>query len=568
MARIRKSKQVARAHVWLIALYIRLSKEDGNDESLSVGNQRKILLEYIQKHFEEEYVIVDVYIDDGKTGTDVNRPDFMRMEQDIRAGRVNCVIVKSLARAFRNLGDQQKYLEEFFPLHGVRFINLGTPFIDTHANPRSASGLEVPIHGMFNEQFAASTSEEVRKTFNTKRRQGEFIGAFAPYGYEKHPENKNRLIIDETAAAVIKDIFTWFLYGIERPGHETSGSLSINGIAKELNERGVPCPASYKKQQGFKYKNPHNRYKECYWAGTAVSRILKDQVYTGCMVQGKYRIISYKIHKQIRTSEDEWFIVEDTHDAIIEQSMFDEVQKRLERDTRTAPGKKELHLFSGFVHCADCKRSLHRRSAKSHTYYYCRTKQLSDQACTARSIREDVLESSVLEALQVQIALVDNLAQVIDQINKSPRVNNQSNRLNAMLKHHEEEHARLTKMCDSLYVDWKNGDITRDEYLRMKSEFTGRLDEIGKAIEKIRNDCGVIAMGITSDNPYFLEFQKYRNISSLKRDMLVDLIDTILVHENGELTIRFNFADQHQRILDFIENNEKELLVLRQTQTA
>jgi len=296
--------------------------------------------------------------------------------------------------------------------------------------------------------------------------------------------------------------------------------------------------------------------------------MLKDRMYTGCMVQGKFRVISYKIHKQIKTSEDEWFVVENTHEAIIEQSMFDEVQRRLERDTRAAPGKKEVYLFSGFLRCADCGRSLHRKTSKNHVYYFCRTPQLSGNACVKRSIRQDVLESAVLQTLKAQIALVDNLAQIINRINKSPRVNNQSNRLNAMLKHHEDEYARLTKVSDSLYVDWKNGDITREEYLRMKSEFTGRLDEVGQAIEKIRNDCNVVASGITSDNPYFLEFQRYRNINSLKRDMLVDLIDAILVHENGELTIRFSFADQYQRILDFIENNERELVVLGKTHTA
>lgn len=555
MARIRKSKQAIKKHVWQIALYIRLSKEDGNDESLSVGNQRKILMEYVQNTFEEEYIIVDAYIDDGKTGTDVKRPDFMRMEKDIAHGKINCVIVKSLARAFRNLGDQQKYLEEYFPLHGVRFINLGTPFVDTYKNPLSVSGLEVPIHGMFNEQFAASTSEEVRKTFNTKRREGEFIGAFAPYGYKKHPENKNHLIIDEEAATVVQDIFTWFLYGIEMSGEKNSNSLSINGIAKELNERGIPCPAAYKKQQGSKYKNPHNRFKECYWAGTAVSRILKDRVYTGCMIQGKYRTISYKIHKQIKTPEDEWFIVEDTHEAIITQGRFNQVQKRLRRDTRTAPGQKDLHLFSGFVHCADCGRSLHRKVSKNFVYYYCRTKQFSEEACPARrSIRLDKLEATVLQALQTQIALVDSLTGIIEQINNFPRVNNQSSRLNTLLKHHEEERSRLTRLCDSLYADWKNGDISRNEYHRLKSEFIAKLHEVEKAIAKVKNDCEIITPGLTLSHPYFLEFQQHGNLSRLRRDILVDLIDTILVHKNGELTIRFNFQDQHQLIVDIIKS--------------
>ncbi len=189
-------------------------------------------------------------------------------------------------------------------------------------------------------------------------------------------------------------------------------------------------------------------------------------------------------------------------------------------------------------------------------------------ACTKRAVRSDIIESIVLQAIKVQISLIDNLGQIIDQINKSPRVNNQSSRLNAMLKHHEAEHAKLTKISDALYADWKNGDITREEYLRMKADFTARIDEVAKAIQKIRDDCDVIAGGVTSDNPYFLEFKKYRNVNSLKRDMLVDLVDSISVHKNGEIEILFNFADQHQRITDFIENNERELVVLGKTQSA
>ncbi len=542
MARHRRGIAPEKKLVWHVAFYIRLSKDDGNDESLSVGNQRKILLEYVHKNFDKGFNIVDFYIDDGKTGTNVNRPDFMRMERDIQDGKVNCVIVKSLARAFRNLGDQQKYLEEFFPLHGVRFINLGNPFIDTYTNPRSISGLEVPIYGMFNEQFAASTSEEVRKTFNTKRRRGEFIGAFAPYGYKKDPENKNRLIIDEEAAQTVRDIFNWFLYGIEGPGEDNRESLSINGIARKLNERGVPCPASYKQLRGYNYHNPHNRFKHCYWSGSSVSRMLKDRVYTGCMVQGRFRVISYKIHKQIKTSEEEWFVVEGKHEHIIDPVLFDEVQRRLEHDTRTAAGKNEVYLFSGFLRCAACGRSLHRRTSKNYVYYYCRSKQLSGTACGSRAIRLDILEAIVINALNAQIDMIDNLSGIVEQISHSPRIDKGANRLSTMLKQHESEHARLTRISDTLYVDWKNGDITREDYLRMKSGFACRLEEIAAAVTKIREDCDEIASGFTTDHPYFLEFQKHRRFTSLRRDMLIALIDTILLHEHGGVTIRFRYC--------------------------
>lgn len=215
MPRIRKDK-AARSYTepfWKIGLYIRLSREDDNeDESESVINQEKILRDFVDSYFEPgTYVIVDVFADDGLTGTDTERPGFKRLKGCIVRKEVNCMIIKSLARGFRNLADQQKFLEEFIPINGARFICTGTPFIDTYTNPHAASGLEVPIRGMFNEQFAATTSEEIRKTFKMKRERGEFIGAFAPYGYKKDPNDKNSLIVDEAAAEVVKSIYHWFV---------------------------------------------------------------------------------------------------------------------------------------------------------------------------------------------------------------------------------------------------------------------------------------------------------------------------------------------------------------------
>ena len=250
MPRTRKTR-TARASVepfWKIGLYIRLSKEDDNeDDSESIINQEKILRDFVDGYFEPgNYVIVDVFADDGLTGTDTARPNFKRLEGCIVRKEVNCMIIKSLARGFRNLADQQKFLEEFIPINGARFICTGTPFIDTYANPHSASGLEVPIRGMFNEQFAATTSEEIRKTFKMKRERGEFIGAFATYGYKKDPNDKNSLLIDEEAAEVVRSIYHWFV-------HE---GYSKMGIAKRLNSMGEPNPEAYKKKKGLKYHNP------------------------------------------------------------------------------------------------------------------------------------------------------------------------------------------------------------------------------------------------------------------------------------------------------------------------
>ena len=558
MARIRKSLQGTKEMVWYIAPYLRLSKEDGNDESLSVENQRKIALEHIEEEFAgEKYVIVDFFIDDGLTGTDTKRKDFMRLKSYIEEGRVNCVIVKSLARAFRNLADQQKFLEEFLPLYGVRFINLGSPFIDTYKNPKSASGMEVPMRGMFNEQFAAQTSEEVRKTFNTKRRAGEFIGAFAPYGYIKDPENKNKLLVDKTVAPIIQDIFTWYLYGMGID--DTSGSLSINGIVRELNDRQVLSPLAYKKQQGYRYKNPKDKYADNLWASVTVSQILRNRMYTGDMVQGRQRVISYKIHKQVATPEDEWFIKEGTHEAIVSKEMFADVQKRFLRDTRTAPNSSEVYLFSGFMRCADCGRALHRKTSRNVVYYFCRTSNQATSACVSRSVREDVLIKTVLQAVQAQVDLTCELGNTLSKINQAKTVNDPSDRLDSLSKQHTSELAKLTSITDGLYHDWKTGIISQEEYFRMKDTYSNQIEQLGNAIQKLEADKRRLQEGITPENSYFKSFLKYRNVAMLKRDLLIDLIDYISIHQDRTVEIKFNFADQYQSILDYIQDNENAL---------
>jgi len=556
MGRKRKTQPIEKNITWKIALYIRLSREDGNEESMSVGNQRKILMEYVEKHFGGDYEIFEIYIDDGNTGTNTERPGFRRMEQDIRERNVNCVIVKSLSRAFRNIGDQSKFMDEFLPLHNVRFISIGSPFVDSYLNPQSGFGFEVPMYGVINEQYAAIISEEVRKTFCTKRRNGEFLGAFAPYGYLKSPENKNKLIVDETAAAVVRDVFTWFLYGKDNYDGEPPKSLSINGISKALNELGIPSPATYKRKNGFNYQNPKLKYDDVYWTPVYVSQMLKNQIYTGDMVQGKYRTISYKIKKSVKTPEHEWVIVENTHEAIIDKDTFEKAQKRLTKDIRTPPGhNKAIYLFSGFLHCHDCGRALHRKMSKGHAYYYCRISKEAGDVCTRHSIREKKLEEAVLYAIRAQIGLVENLAHVIDSINKAPGAENRSFRLETLLKTHESELSRLISICDSLYTDWKDGEITKEEYHRMKGDYIRRQVEMQSTITNVRAEIAEIEKGIKSSNPYFEEFVRYRNIKTLTKAVLVNLVDTIFIHEDKSITIRFNFTDQYQRILDFIEVN-------------
>lgn len=554
MPRIRKDKAVDFTKpFWKIGLYIRLSREDENEnESESVINQGKILEDFVTDYFEPgTYEIVDVFADDGLTGTDTLRPEFKRLEGCIVRKEINCMIVKSLARGFRNLADQQKFLEEFIPINGARFICTGTPFIDTYTDPRSVSGLEVPIRGMFNEQFAATTSEEIRKTFKMKRERGEFIGAFAPYGYRKNPEDKNSLIVDDEAAEVVKSIFHWFV----------NEGYSKRGIAQRLNQMGEPNPEAYKKKKGLKYCNPNSAQNDGLWSSRTIDNILHNAVYIGTMVQGRNRIISYKVHKQITVPENEWFIVPNTHEAIIDKALFEKAQALQKRDTRTATAKKEVYLFSGFVYCPDCKKAMHRKTARGVAYYFCRS-YTDKKVCTKHTIRQDKLESAVLSALQMQISLVGGLSEEIKRINNAPVINRENKRLSHSLQQAKKQLKQYNDAADDLYLDWKSGDITKEEYRRLKGKISEQIHQLEENISYLTEEIQVMANGIETEDPYLVAFLEHKNIQTLNRGIMVELIDSIWVHENGEITVDFNFSDQYQRIVDYIENNHNIMAVI------
>jgi hypothetical protein len=281
--------------------------------------------------------------------------------------------------------------------------------------------------------------------------------------------------------------------------------------------------------------------------------ILANEVYIGNMVQGRYRVISYKVHTQVKVPEGDWYVVPNTHEAIVDKELFDKAQLLHSRDTRTAPGKRENYLFSGFIRCADCKKSMRRQATKNIVYYYCRTKTDKGQ-CTKHSIREDKLTQAVLDAIRLQIGLVESLAGTLDAINQNPAVKTESTRLSAMLKLREEELQKLVAATDSLYLNWQSGEITREDYRRMKAGFEEKTDRLRETIATLREEINTVAKGVNSDDAYLTAFRKHRNIQTLERGIVVELIDAIYVHENGEITIVFAFADELRRVVDFVEN--------------
>lgn len=547
MARVRKSLTDIRNAVqtWKVAIYIRLSRDDGNDESYSVKNQKQRLSAYLENlMIEEEMNLVDMYVDDGYTGTDSERDNFQRMLDDIDKNEINCVIVKDLSRLSRNDWECKRYLQHLFVVKNVRFISLELPKLDSFKNPDDVYELGVSIQSLYNENHCRETSIKVRGTFNIKRQKGEFIGAFPPYGYLKDPQDKHRFIIDTESAPIVRDIFQWFAYD----------GMSKNGIVKKLISLGIPCPSVYKWQQGMKYHNPAMIDENPLWSGRTVSAILQNQMYLGHMVQGKQKVKSYKVHTRINTPESEWFIVENTHEPIVSKETFDKAQDLMKRDTRTAPQSSQLYPFSGFLRCADCGRAMGRRTSKNIVYYACQT-NTNTGLCTRHSIRHDKLEKAVLEAIQKQVALIDDMSQLISEINHAPKVRTDSKRLESALKLRKQEIEKTVKLRTGLYMDWKNDDITREEYHALKKELEEKEEQQKRDIAGLEDEMRKLEQGITSSNSYFDTFLQHKNIQSISRGIVTELIDTIHVHEGGDLEINFSFADEHRRVIEFIENN-------------
>ena len=534
---------------WRLGEYIRLSKEDlkkGKDDSNSVKNQRDLLNDFYQKHI-EEFESVSEYVDDGHTGTDANRENFQRLLADVMSGKINCVVVKDLSRFARNYSDAGSLIDNLFVQMGVRFISLAEN-VDSFTNPDSVSNIIVPITNVMNDNYCYQTSKKIRQVFDYKRRNGQYIGAFAPYGYIKHPKDKHKLIVDPDAAETVKLIFSLFLQG-----------TSKRAIALHLNEHGVPSPSAYKLLKGLPVST--RGYDEPMWGGRMIHAILTNPTYTGDLAQGRSRVKSYKVHQIETVPREEWVEVAGTHEAIIDYETFDKVQALLKRDTRTSPEGRKVHLFSGFLKCADCGRAVTRCVSKNnHVYYACSTyKNRSRTACTMHSIKHERLEAAVLFGIQYQVHLAVSYSEAITCINSAPTKKSQSFRLDELIATKEKELAKITRYKQSLYQDWKDGEITQQDYRNMKADYERQIASLSDVLERLTAERAELANGVDNEHPALVAFMKYQNIDKLTREALIDLVDHIKVYENGNISVKCKFADEFRKIAEYIEINTSEI---------
>ncbi|MBR7178780.1 MAG: recombinase family protein [Oscillospiraceae bacterium] len=535
---------------WQAALYIRLSRDDGDKaESDSVTYQREILREHLRLH--PDISLHDVYIDDGWSGTNFNRPDFQRMMEDIYAGRVNCVIVKDLSRFCRNASEGGQYLDNIFVRHRVRFIAVNNG-IDTASNTMNAATqlISVGVTNVINESVAATTSVNVRGTLNVNRQQGKFIGSFASYGYLKDPEDHHRLIVDPETAPIVRMIFDRFIAG-----------CSIMGIAKELNRMGIPNPSAYKRSKGLRCNHPAGEKNSGLWPDSSVRRILRNEMYIGNMVQGKNTTISYKIRQCRAVPKADWIRVEGTHEAIIAPATFEKAQRLFNRHIRKPPRSNEVSLFSGLIRCGHCGRIMSKKTNRhtygTYHYYRCTThNKMAKDRCTGQSIRIDLIEKAVLVFLQTMVNASVEYGELLAAIRQSGRQRPESTHLQQSLATQTAERERCHRLLVELYPDWKTGILSREEYLTLKADLSGKIRTLDESIGKLRRTVEQYANGTEADNAFLRHFRKYQNLTELTRPMLTELVHEIRVYEGGRLEIVLNFQDELQALAAYLDQNQ------------
>lgn len=511
------------------AIYIRLSREDGDgEESNSVVNQRTILRNYVETN--DELTLYGEYVDDGYSGTDFNRPDFQRMIRDIDEKKIQCVVVKDLSRFARDYILAGFYIERIFPQKDVRFIAVANNYDSVRAK-KDGTDLLLPFLNVFNEFHARDTSNKVQRVMHEMQQEGKCVAAFAPYGYKKDPLDKHHLIIDESAAIIVRRIFDMYLSG-----------MGMQSIAKKLNLEGVLCPTMYKQMEGSNFVNSNLIDKKSMWAQCSVKHILENEVYTGTLVQGKsIRGINIKPKK---VPKDQWIRVPNAHEAIISREQYDKAQFLIKRNARSMPLDEPQSLFAGVLQCDVCGHSLAKTEWNGKVTYKCSTYRRKGKTfCTPHAIRLSVLSEIVLGDLNCIIEQVQDIEQMIEQGSPTQKTNFCD--LKGKL---QKELSNWERKKEESYDDYKDGLISREAFISYGGKCDMQIKHLQSQIatidtEEQKGDNFV-------KNEWVQKLLQTGKLDELDRETVLDMIDKIVVSENNEIEIVYKFSDEFNYLFE------------------
>ena len=527
-----------------VAMYLRLSQDDEKydkdfkAESNSISNQRLQIQDYIDKN--EEMELAKEYVDDGYSGINFERPAFKEMMEDVITGSINCIVVKDLSRFGRDYIDSGRYLQRVFPSLDIRFIALNDNY-DSFTASETEKNLVIPFKNFINDNYCRDTSAKVRSVCKVKRKQGQFISNYAPYGYEKDKEDKHKIVIDKEVEYVVRKIFSMKLEG-----------YSSYSIAKHLNDNGIPSPMEHKKAKGIRYKTGFSTKAVAKWDTPSVNRILINEIYIGTLQQGKREKINYKLDKVVSKNKSDWIEIEDNHEAIIDPHDFEIVQKLLKCDIKAKTVGEKADLFSGLLFCKDCNAQMTKKvdkRGKTPTVYYICSSYNRGHNCSRHSIKQEELQRTVLEMIRHYIQYLGEYESVSEKIKEMEVSYELFQRVDKRQEYTKKSKAKFELLKSSLYQDLKEGVIAEEEFYDMREFYTNRIVESELILEKQSKEIARLYKKSLGNQNFLADIKKYQNIGTLERGLLVRLVDKIYVLEDKKIEIQFNY-DETIEILD------------------
>lgn len=557
-----KAEGFKEAGIYHTGIYLRLSVEDnGKKDADSMENQKNLLMEYVSAR--PYLMLTDIYMDNGFTGTDFERPEFNRMLQDARDGRINCIVVKDLSRLGRNYVEAGDYIEKVFPFLGIRFIAVN----DHYDSDSLTSGDELgaSLKNVVNDVYAKDISRKVGTAMKQKRLRGEYIGNYAPYGYLKDPQDKNHLIIDQEIAPIVVEIFELRAKGD-----------GINTIARILNERDIPSPGRLRYERGI-ITNNNKKGSGLLWSRHVLSDLLKNVVYIGNLAQGRSASCLYKGIPFHWTEESEWDLVENTHEAIISPELWKRVQEvtaRKSREAKESHGKyadlpKRENPYGSLLRCADCGRVIkqvhaYNTSKRNGTSVYYNYKcpeniELGDTACPKKNIRAADLDEAVLATIRKQMEIFMDTQKILKELIAQEKETAKQEAPIAKVKDIQKEIDRRKGLCTALYTDLKEGILTQDEYFYAKMRYQEEIDSLEKELQELKSIRGKASEAVQGEKKWEQLISKYYKAQTLNPAMMEAIVKEIKLYADNSISIEFRYMNEFEELLQECERIRREV---------
>ena len=528
------------------AKYIRLSSADEDirmgdkAESNSVVNQRKLLDCYLESHREFSNCTILEFLDDGRSGTNLDRPGMRAMLDAARRHEIDCIIVKDFSRFARDYIESGRYLEQVFPALGIRFISVNDCY-DSYDFPYGTAGnINNGLLNLINEMYSRDLSQKSKAAKRLYAQRGQCISAYPVYGYLKSPEDKRTWIPDPEAAPVVQRMFNWYAEG-----------LTSTEIAKRLNEDGIPTPAQHKRALGSKRQLWNSERTDNFWRATTIGKILRDERYTGKLVALKTTLSELgNIHSAKAIEKDDWVIVPGAFEAIISQEIFDQVQAKIETAWPTRKlGPMKRRLFSRKLRCGHCGAALIRHEIAQGVYYACdgRAWNGTDDCKKIRLFETDLIQA-VLASIRFQAQLAKKTEKRLDR--KEKQIQTAQNRAQSAQQRIQKQIAQLETRKAEAYLSYDLGEVSQSDYKNRCKKIDAAIMEQKRQLDALEQDSGSILPDMdTVSCEQINSLKPLSNLRTLNRDMVEVLIHSIQIYNGNRIEIAWNFNEDYMKLL-------------------